>query len=125
MVWGPHKGKIHYHLYDDRSSNVEIIGDNVLTENGHMTYSPDGNWLLSDTYPNDLTNERTLFIYHIGTGIRYDIGSFYTNPNIGKINRCDLHPRWDMKGTKVCIDSVHHNERQMYIVDVSTIVSKS
>lgn len=125
MVWSPHMDEIHYHLYDDRSNNVEIIGPNVLTENGHMTYSPDGNWLLSDTYPDDKTNERILFIYHAETGIRYDVGSFYADPKLGKINRCDLHPRWDMNGTKICIDSVHENERQMYIIDVSAIVTKS
>ena len=29
-----------------------------------------------------------------------------------------------MNGTKICIDSVHENERQMYIIDVSAIVTK-
>ena len=125
MVWGPHNGKIHYHLYEDKTNNVEIIGADVLTENGHMTYSPDGNWLLSDTYPDDKTNERILFLYHMESGLRYDIGSFYADPALGKINRCDLHPRWDNSGTKVCIDSVHENERQMYIIDVSKIVNKN
>ena len=125
MVWGPHNGKIHYHLYEDKTNNVEIIGADVLTENGHMTYSPDGNWLLSDTYPDDKTNERILFLYHMESGLRYDIGSFYADPDLGKINRCDLHPRWDNSGTKVCIDSVHENERQMYIIDVSKIVNKN
>jgi len=125
MVWGPHNGKIHYHLYEDKTNNVEIIGADVLTENGHMTYSPDGNWLLSDTYPDDKTNERILFLYHMESGLRYDISSFYADPDLGKINRCDLHPRWDNSGTKVCIDSVHENERQMYIIDVSKIVNKN
>ena len=125
MVWGPHNGKIHYHLYEDKTNNVKIIGADVLTENGHMTYSPDGNWLLSDTYPDDKTNERILFLYHMESGLRYDIGSFYADPDLGKINRCDLHPRWDNSGTKVCIDSVHENERQMYIIDVSKIVNKN
>jgi len=125
MVWGPHNGKIHYHLYEDKTNNVEIIGADVLTENGHMTYSPDGNWLLSDTYPDDKTNERILFLYHMESGLRYDISSFYADPDLGKINRCDLHPRWDNSGTKVCIDSVHENERQMYIIDVSQIVNRN
>ena len=125
MVWGPHNGKIHYHLYEDKTNNVKVIGADVLTENGHMTYSPDGNWLLSDTYPDDKTNERILFLYHMESGLRYDIGSFYADPDLGKINRCDLHPRWDNSGTKVCIDSVHENERQMYIIDVSKIVNKN
>ncbi len=125
MVWGPHKNEIHYHLYNDRSKQVKIIGADVLTENGHMTFSPDGNWLLSDTYPDDKTNERILFLYDMVSGIRYNIGSFYANPNLGKINRCDLHPRWDNSGTKICIDSVHENERQMYIIDVSQIVENT
>jgi len=125
MVWGPHKNEIHYHLYNDRSKQVKIIGADVLTENGHMTFSPDGNWLLSDTYPDDKTNERILFLYNMVSGIRYNIGSFYANPNLGKINRCDLHPRWDNSGTKICIDSVHENERQMYIIDVSKIVENT
>jgi hypothetical protein len=125
MVWGPHNSEIHYHLYEDKTNNVEIIGADVLTENGHMTYSPDGNWLLSDTYPDDKTNERILFLYHMESGLRYDIGSFYADPDLGKINRCDLHPRWDNSGTKVCIDSVHENERQMYIIDVSQIVNRN
>tara|TARA_B100000029_G_scaffold50787_1_gene46200 strand:+ start:1451 stop:2734 length:1284 start_codon:yes stop_codon:yes gene_type:complete len=125
MVWGPHDGKIHYNLYDDKTKKVEIIGADVLTENGHMTYSPDGNWLLSDTYPDDNTNERILFLYHMDSGLRYDIGCFYADPILGKINRCDLHPRWDNSGDKVCIDSVHENERQMYMIDVSQIVNRN
>ena len=122
MVWGPHNNEIHYHLYDDKTKSVEVIGADVLSENGHMTFSPDGNWLLSDTYPHDKTNERILFLYHMESGVRYDIGNFYADPNLGKINRCDLHPRWDKSGTKVCIDSVHENERQMYIIDVSKVL---
>ena len=124
MVWSPHNGEIHYHLYNDKTKDVEIIGRDILTENGHMTYSPNEKWLLSDTYPDEKNNQRILFLYNIETGFRYDIGSFYADPNLGKINRCDLHPRWNKNGTKVCIDSVHENERQMYIVDVSEIMNK-
>ena len=121
IVWGPHKGSIHYHLYDERSGEVRVIGAGVLTENGHMTYSADGRWILSDTYPDSHSNERLLILYDVDNEQRYDIGSFYTDPDLGKPNRCDLHPRWSPDGRQVCIDSVHEHERQIYLLDVSGI----
>ena len=124
IVWGPHKGRIRYHLYDDSKARVSVIGENCLTENGHMTYSADEKWLLSDTYPDQISNERLLILYHVEKHQRYDIGSFYTDPNLGKPNRCDLHPRWSTDAGQICIDSVHEQTRQMYIIDVSDLTSK-
>lgn len=123
IVWGPNNGNIHYHLYDDNSGEVSVIGRDCLTENGHMTYSTDGKWMLTDTYPDDQTNERFLILYNVEADKRYNIGSFYTDPNLGKENRCDLHPRWSPCCTQVCIDSVHENTRQRYIIDVSDLVA--
>jgi hypothetical protein len=126
VVWGPHGGNIHYHLYTDAAQpDVQVIGGDVLTENGHMSFSPaDDNWLLSDTYPDSKTSERLLVLFDMRRGIRYDLGSFYT-PDLKKENRCDLHPRWSPDGRRVCIDSVHEGERQMYVVDVSSLTSSS
>jgi hypothetical protein len=88
-----------------------------------MTFSPtDKRWLLSDTYPDSTSNERTLFLLDVDENVRYDIGRFYADPNLRKENRCDLHPRWSRDGRSVCIDSVHEFERQMYVLDVSEIV---
>jgi hypothetical protein len=126
IVWGPHGGSIHYHLYSDRDEpQAQVVGRDVLTENGHMSFSPaDGNWLLSDTYPDSGTNERLLILFDMSRGERYDLGSFYT-PELKKENRCDLHPRWSRDGRSVCIDSVHEAQRQLYLVDVSAITSAS
>lgn len=123
IVWGPHKGAIHYHLYDELTDNVAVIGEDSLTENGHMTYSTDGKWILSDTYPDSVSNERLLILYDVENNRRYDIGSFYTDPNLGKANRCDLHPRWNPDSRQVCIDSVHEHVRQMYLIDVSRLTA--
>lgn len=126
IVWGPHGGEIHYHLYDDvDGGSVQAVGKEVLTENGHMTFSPvNGRWLLSDTYPDPVTHERILFLYDMDTGVRHDLGSFYADPALSKENRCDLHPRWSRDGTEVCVDSVHEGGRQMYVVDVSAVIRK-
>lgn len=123
IVWGPHDAKARYHLYTDRTSAVEVIGEGVLVENGHMTYSPCGRWLLSDTYP-DATDHRQLIVFDTATGQLHELASLYTDPALGKVNRCDLHPRWSRDGRRVCIDSVHEGERQMYLVDVSTLVDQ-
>lgn len=123
IVWGPHKGGIHYHLYDELTGDVAVIGADCLTENGHMTYSVDGKWLLSDTYPDSVSNERLLILYDVENDRRYDIGSFYTDPELGKPNRCDLHPRWNPESRQVCIDSVHEQVRQMYLIDVSHLTA--
>ncbi|QPF74377.1 hypothetical protein G8A07_16590 [Roseateles sp. DAIF2] len=126
IVWGPHAGGIHYHLYQDRPRGaVTVVGPEVLRENGHMSFSPvDRRWLLSDTYPDDRTHERILFIYDMETGLRHELGSFYADPRLGKENRCDLHPRWSRDGRQVCIDSVHEAARQMYLIDVSEVVAR-
>ncbi|WP_159839407.1 hypothetical protein [Burkholderia sp. 8Y] len=123
IVWGPHTGEIHYHLYEDSDAgNVTVIGRDVLTENGHMSFSPvDSRWLLSDTYPDAQTGKRGLFLFDVSDGVRIDLGEFYATPELRKENRCDLHPRWSRDGMAVCIDSVHEGMRQMYVVDVSPI----
>ncbi len=125
VVWSPHDDEIHYHLYTDADGGaVEVLGPDVLTENGHMTFSPvNERWLLSDTYPDATTNQRALFLFDMQTGIRHDLGQFYTDPALRKENRCDLHPRWSHDGLRVCIDSVHESVRQMYVVDVAEVVT--
>lgn len=124
VVWGPHAGSIHYQRYADvQGGAVTRIGPGVLTENGHMSFSPaNQRWLLSDTYPDDRSHERELFIYDMSTGRRHSLGHFYADPGLGKENRCDLHPRWSRDGRQICIDSVHEHQRQMYVIDVSALV---
>lgn len=124
IVWGPHGSGTHYHLYHDADGgDVTVIGGGVLTENGHMSFSPvNPRWMLTDTYPDDRTNIRKLMIYDLEERALFEIGVFYTS-DLKKVSRCDLHPRWSPAGDEVCIDSVHEGERQMYIVDVSSVVA--
>jgi hypothetical protein len=122
IVWGPHDGAIHYHLYNDVTGAVQVVGEGVLTENGHMTYSRNGRWILSDTYPDKLTDKRILFLFETHTGTQHDLGDYYTPADLGKHNRCDLHPRWSRDNRHICFDSVHEGSRQLYLLDVSDLV---
>jgi hypothetical protein len=112
-----------YFIFEDKEGgNIEPIGEGLLTCDGHCSFSPDGRWMLSDTYP-DATHHRTLFLFEMATGERIDIGRFLSPPVTWEI-RCDLHPRWNRDGSKVCIDSVHEGTRQMYVLDVSEITGR-
>jgi len=112
----------HYYDFDDVTGKFGTIGADVLTSDGHCSFSPDRRWLLTDTYPRD--DHRTLILYKWPDGPRIDIGRFYSppEPEFQGEFRCDLHPRWSRDGTQVCIDSSHTKGRQLHILDVSEIV---
>ncbi len=107
-------------LFNDLNNQVETVGTGILTEDSHPTYSPDGRWLLLDTYP-DTNDYRHLLLYDCQSQKRIQLGRFYSPPEISGGIRCDLHPRWNRDGKQVCIDSAHDGFRQMYILDVSAI----
>ncbi|MDH7569377.1 MAG: hypothetical protein QHJ73_07310 [Armatimonadota bacterium] len=111
-----------YFLFTDRTAERQVVGEGVLTTDGHCSYSPDGRWILTDTYP-DKERMRTLLLYRPADGKRVDIGRFFAPRELDGEIRCDLHPRWSRDGRQICFDSVHEGERQMYVVDVSHIVA--
>jgi len=120
-AWHPSRGE-RFYLFTDKSSEVEVVGERTLSCDGHCSYSPDRRWLLTDTYP-DAEGERALILYRPEDDLRVDIGRFHSPPELSGEIRCDLHPRWSRDGLKVCIDSAHEGGRQVYILDVSEIVS--
>ena len=109
-----------YFLCTDKTAEAHVVGDGILTVDGHCSYSPDRRWILTDTYP-DKEGFRTLLLFDPANERRIDIGRFHgPTPPDGEI-RCDLHPRWSRNGKKVCIDSIHENGiRQVYVLDVSS-----
>ena len=123
LAWArtPELGE-HYLLFTDQTDAVEIVGGAVLTEDGHCSYSPDRQWILTDTYP-DQEEKRTLLLYHVPTGRRRDLGRFLSPTPVSGDLRCDLHPRWSPDGRQVCLDSIHEGTRQMYVMDVGEVVS--
>jgi hypothetical protein len=124
LAWAKHPSHGEkFYLYRDKSTQVDVVGPEVMTRNGHCTYLPGNRWILNDTYP-DPERLQHLYLYQVQTGKRVPLGQF-GSPSVytGEV-RCDLHPRSSPDGTKVVIDSVHGgNGRQLYLLDVSTIVT--
>ncbi|MCP4643701.1 MAG: hypothetical protein GY851_24860, partial [bacterium] len=124
LAWSTEPEGNFFHLYDDKAGTKSVIGEGVLARDGHCTYSPDGEWVLTDGYP-DKNRMQPLMLYRPSDKKLVELGRFYQAPgDKGPYHqlRCDLHPRWDRKGRYVCIDSMHEgNQRQMYVLDVSSI----
>lgn len=112
-----------YHLFTDRSDKVEVIARDIFPGDGHCSYSPNGKWMLTDSYPQE--NElRRLFLYELKTGAAYEIGAFRSDCSYPLPTRCDLHPNWSRDGRKVCIDSTHEGSRQIYELDVTPLTGE-
>ena len=121
--WGTVAGPgDHYTTWDDRDGSTEVVGADVLNCDGHCSFSPDRRWLLTDTYPDPATQKRALVLYRPADNTRFTIGRFYSPPEMWGEIRCDLHPRWNRAGTRVCFDSIHEGPRQVYVADVADLV---
>jgi len=108
-----------FHLYRDLTEQVEVVGGEAFKRDGHCTYSPDGKWILNDSYP-DGNNMQHLYLYNIADERLIELGQFYRPKPSATEWRCDLHPGWSRDGRQVSIDSMHDGDtRQVYLLDVS------
>ena len=118
--------KAGFWLFTDRSDEVVQVGKGVMTENGHNTYLAAGDgreWILNDTYPKNAAREQNVYLYHVPTGRKVDLGYFHSPPRYTGEWRTDTHPRSGRDGRLVCVDSTHGGDgRQLYLIDVSAIV---
>jgi hypothetical protein len=113
-----------FYLYEDLTDHAEVIGNDVMTVNGHCTYLPGNRWILNDTYP-DKDRIQHPYLFNVRTERRFPLGRFRSDPQYTGEWRCDLHPRFSPDGRKVVIDSPHQGGRQMYVIDISDIVAKT
>ena len=99
----------------DKTQEYKLFWPELNTD-GHCSYSPDGKWIITDTYPNRKRLASVFMcredgfckrIARVFAPFRYDFDC-----------RCDLHPRWSRDGSKVCIDSVHEGKRGLYIIPI-------
>jgi hypothetical protein len=121
-AWHPSHGNAFY-LYEDGTQKVEVVGKEVMTQNGHCSYLPGNTWILNDTYP-DRQRRQHVYLYNVATGKKIPLGHFHSPPEYKGEWRCDTHPRFSPDGRSVVIDSPHGgNGRQMYLIDISSIVS--
>lgn len=125
-AWTKPAGKpAAFYLFRDQTDELEIVGQGVMTQNGHNTYVPntDNEWILNDTYPDRKTREQKPYLFHVPTGRKVELGHFHSPPEYTGEWRCDTHPRTSNDGQTVAIDSPHTGAgRQIHLIDISRIV---
>lgn len=112
----------HYYLLKDKTQEYKMLWEELNTD-GHCSYSPDGKFIITDTYPN---RKRLASVYLCTEedNCSRRIARVFTPFKYDNDCRCDLHPRWNHKGDKVCIDSVHGGKRGLYMISIPTKVKQ-
>jgi hypothetical protein len=105
-----------YFLLKDKTKEYKNLLPELSTD-GHPSYSPDGRRIVTDTYPD---RARISTVYCIDGDSIYILARVFAPFKFDNDVRCDLHPRWNRAGDKVCFDSVFEGQRGLYVLDVNS-----
>ena len=114
-----------YYVLRDRSGTADAFAGGALDAHGdgHPSASPQGRWVVTDTYPAERRMSR-LLLFDTDRAESVTVGRFFAPWAFDGPVRCDLHPRWSPDGKWVSVDSVHPRRRGMFLIDVSAIVAE-
>ncbi len=105
-------------LFTDGNTDYQILGDGFLDSDGHCSFSPDTNWIITDR-KNGRTMEQSLLIYNVKTKYRQVLCKYDMREKkyMSGDTRCDFHPRWSRKGDMICFDAIEPADgtRQLHI----------
>jgi Tol biopolymer transport system component len=108
------------YLNQDRTDSLAVVANGAIAHDSHVSYLPDGQWLVCDGYPRGANREQPLFLCHAETGEKVDLGAYPSPQPYQGEWRCDLHPRFSRDGRTLCIDSAHEGKgRQLYLIDLN------
>ena len=110
-----------YHIINVDTGSLKYVDTLDDWGDGHPSVSPDGHYVVTDTYP-DRARKRHLLLYNRRADTVTKLGQFFEPLEYTGTSRCDLHPRWSPDGTAISIDSAHDGTRRSYIIDVTNIV---
>ena len=118
IAWArTHEHGTGYHLFTVNSATTQPVGMHCFRDDGHPSFSNDGRWMLTDTYP-DRRRLQTLILFDSHEEVRYDIARFF-HPRafVGRIVEqrieVDLHPRWSRDNRTICVDSAYTGVRSL------------
>ncbi len=122
MITAAYDAQAYGHvLFTVGKDNYKRLGNGILDYDGHGAFSPDGKWMITDTYPKNKLQEQCIYLMDMETEAVLPLGRFI-NPvefrKNGKDAACDLHPRWSPNGDMIGFNSVDTGSRQVYIYKI-------
>lgn len=105
-------------LFTVGKNDYKRLGKGILDYDGHGTFSPDGQWMITDTYPSR-NREQKIYLMDMKTEAVLPVGRFVQPKKYTGYWRCDIHCRWSPDGTLVGFNSTHTGTRQAYILKVN------
>ncbi|MFW6100030.1 MAG: hypothetical protein ACOC90_01465 [Bacteroidota bacterium] len=116
MITANYKEKIYSHvMFTAGKQDYQRLGGGLLDYDGHGTFSPDGEWFITDTYPNGL-GEQNLYLMNMDNKAILPLARFHQPSDYTGDWRCDLHPRWSPESDMVGFNSTHSGKRQVYVI---------
>lgn len=100
------------------TSKVELLSEKIQhLGDGHPSVY--NNKMLFDSYP-DRAGMKHLFLFDLENEELEHLGSFLEPLRFCGETRCDLHPRWGSKGSRIYFDSVHEGKRGLYYLSLES-----
>ena len=87
-------------IYVFKLSLNACLGKGLLDYDGHGTFSPDGKWMVTDTYPKNELMEQKIFLMEMESEAVISLGRFQNNKIYEKDWRCDIHCRPNFRREK-------------------------
>ena len=122
IAWARQPEGDKYWIFEDLKGCVGSFGAGVLVRDGHPSFSPNGRWLLTDTYPGR-SRRASLILFDVYDQRKYCLGKYLAPMGYDGPTRCDLHPRWSRDGSAICFDSTHEGSRGVYIVELDDFLN--
>ena len=109
------RGRQHV-LFTDGQGDYKVLGEGRLDFDGHCTFGPDGNWLVTD-HKHGLNESLILYNVETKRGKTLVTLDMKLKRNISGHLRCDFHPRWNRTGDAICFDGIEQKTgtRQLHI----------
>lgn len=123
FIWCEIDGVSGYKFLNVRNGQWRSENSEIFLSDGHPSYSPNRNYLLTDTYPNRSRMSK-LGMLNLSNSNFLELGEFYQPLAFNDLIRCDLHPRWGDSSDYITFDSTHSGKREMYILNVKAITNE-
>ena len=122
MMTAKYDAKEYSHvLFTVGQQDYTRLGGGMFDYDGHATFSPDGKWMITDSYPSPALYEQRLALLDMESGAILPLGRFVHDQSYEtyqRWTRCDLHCRWSPSGKLIGFNSTHEGSRQAYFLKV-------